>query len=97
MRKIWSSVAENEYCSGIETWHGDNDIATVVNQAGNQTNESLMFDSNNNTYWHSDINSQNNLKIIGVEFKVSSFEFLIMTKLMLYNIGDLTYNWNYKV
>ena len=53
MRKIWSSVAENEYCSGIETWYGDDDIANVVNQAGNQTNESLMFDSDNNTYWHS--------------------------------------------
>ena len=53
MRKIWSSVAENKYCSGIATWYGDDNIATVVNQAGNQTNESLMFDSDNNTYWHS--------------------------------------------
>ena len=75
MRKIWPSVAANEYCSGIETWYGDNDIATVMNQAGNQTNESLMFDSDNNTYWHSDINSQNNLKIIGVQFKVSFSNF----------------------
>ena len=73
MRKIWSSVAENKYCSGIATWYGDDNIATVVNQAGNQTNESLMFDSDNNTYWHSEQNIQNNFKIIGVQFKVSFF------------------------
>ena len=74
MRKILPSVAENEYCSGFETWYGENDIATVVNQAGNQTNESLMFDSDNNTYWHSAPNFKKRLKIIDVEFKVSFLE-----------------------
>ena len=69
-----SLAAENEYCSGIETWHGETDIASVVNQAGNwddiSTNESLMFDSDNNTFWQSGQNS-GNLKVIEFKFNVS--------------------------
>ena len=38
--------------------------------------ESLMFDSDPNTFWHSQENMEKDLKIIGVKFKVSCLNFL---------------------
>ena len=48
--------------------------------------ESLMFDSNPNTFWHSQQNMEKDLKIIGVEFKVSSLEFLSLEKSLFFSI-----------
>ena len=54
----------------------------MVNSAGNWNdayNESMMFDSNPKTSWHSNGANENNLKIIGIQFEVkipvSSFMF----------------------
>ena len=45
-----------------------------------------MFDSNPNTFWHSQQNMEKDLKIIGVEFKVSSLEFLSLEKSLFFSI-----------
>ena len=49
----------------------------MVNSAGTWTGhgpdafkESMMFDSNPKTSWHSNGANQNNLKIIGIQFEV---------------------------
>lgn len=54
-------------------WHGENDIATVVNQAGEWSDQYVvdnMFDDSYTTLWHSHNAFGTKLKIIGFEFKV---------------------------
>lgn len=61
----------------FEIWNGNGDKAQVVNNAGQWSSSyriGNMFDSNPKTCWHSARNRANELKIIGVQFKVS-FEF----------------------
>ena len=57
----------------IETWHGENDIAYVLNEAGSHPlfGESLMFDSDPGTFWHSDEENNHKSKIIRFQFRVS--------------------------
>ena len=64
----------------IKTWYGETDIATLVNYAGvwvDQNNnvypESKMFDKNPSSIWQSAKEYQQEVKIIGVEFKVILF------------------------
>ena len=57
----------------FEIWNGNIDIAQVVNSAGQWSSSyspAKMFDSNPNSCWHSARNRNNELKIIGVQFKV---------------------------
>ena len=55
-------------------WHGERDIATVVNQAGEWSSDYVvdnMFDDSAITLWHSNGAMQSKPKVIGFEFKVS--------------------------
>ena len=57
-------------------WHGERDIATVVNQAGVwDSNYAVdnMFDDSATTLWHSSRAMQSKPKVIGFEFKVKTF------------------------
>ena len=58
-----------------DIWHGDTEIADVVNQAGvysrdERYNTAKMFDWNPSTFWHSDDSFKYSPKVIGIEFKV---------------------------
>ena len=61
-------------------WHGQERIATVVNQAGVWEHQvgniklggvNNMFDENPNTCWHSSENMRDKPKTMRIEFKVS--------------------------
>ena len=61
-------------------WHGESDIADVVNHAGFWVdpkgishNEPKIFDDEPNSLWHSAVEYKDKDKIIGFEFKVSIF------------------------
>ena len=61
-------------------WHGESDIADVVNHAGFWVNEegiphdeSKIFDDEPNSLWHSAVEYKDKDKIIGFEFKVIFF------------------------
>ena len=57
-------------------WHGERDIARVINQAGEwNSNYSVdnMFDDSATTLWHSSRAMQSKPKVIGFEFKVKTF------------------------
>ena len=60
----------------FKTWHGESDIATLVNHAGFKIkdksihDESKMFDNDSETFWHSSFDHESDEKKIGVEFKV---------------------------
>ena len=59
-------------------WHGERDIATVVNQAGVwDSNYAVdnMFDDSATTLWHSSRAMQSKPKVIGFEFKVKNVLF----------------------
>ena len=56
-------------------WHGERDIARVINQAGEwNSNYSVdnMFDDSATTLWHSNGAMRTMPKVIGFEFKVKS-------------------------
>ena len=64
-------------------WHGESDLAITSNNAGVWANETTdeyrfrhMFDDDLNTMWHSHFRFEAQLKVIGVEFHVST-DFLI--------------------
>ena len=62
-------------------WHGERDIATVVNQAGVwDSNYAVdnMFDDSATTLWHSSRAMQSKPKVIAFEFKVK--EVLLVEK-----------------
>ena len=70
------SGSQNSFRQGpLLVWNGQNDIATVVNEAGEHTsgNHSLknMFDENPKTCWHS-IAPYKAPQSIKIFFKVSS-------------------------
>ena len=56
----------------FKTWHGEDDIATLVNHAGFSIKdpESKMFDNDSETFWHSSFDHESDEKKIGIEFKV---------------------------
>ena len=54
-------------------WHGERDIATVVNKAGEWSSDYVvdnMFDDSTTTLWHSNGAMRSEQKVIGFEFKV---------------------------
>ena len=60
-------------------WHGESDIARASNNAGVWANETTdeyrfrhMFDDDLNTMWHSHFRFEDQVKVIGVEFYVST-------------------------
>ena len=60
-------------------WHGESDIARTYNNAGVWANETTdeyrfrhMFDDDLNTMWHSHFRFEDQVKVLGVEFHVST-------------------------
>ena len=47
--------------------------------------ESLMFDSDPKTFWHSQRKMEKDLKIIGVQFKVSCLKFLSLENSFIFS------------
>ena len=47
--------------------------------------ESLMFDSDPKTFWHSQRKMEKDLKIIGVQFKVSCLQFLSLKNSFIFS------------
>ena len=55
-------------------WHGERDIATIINEAGEYSKNNLlsnMFDDNPNTMWHSGGEFNNKPKSLKIQFRVS--------------------------
>ena len=44
-----------------------------------------MFDSDPNTFWHNQQNMEKDLKIIGVQFKVSCLEFFSLENSLIFS------------
>ena len=56
-------------------WHGERDIATIINDAGEWNSDSSltkMFDDNPNSMWHSGGEAKNKPKSLKFQFRVSS-------------------------
>ena len=66
------SLTLNYIISGYSVWYGEEDIATVKNEAGIWNDDyevANMFDSDDNTLWHSAGSFEFGPKTMGVEFK----------------------------
>ena len=55
--------------------------------------ESLMFDFDPNTFWHSQGKMEKKLKIIGVQFKVSCLEFSSFSNEMVLYMKDIEHDY----
>ena len=71
-------------------WHGESDIADVVNHAGFWVDpkgishdEPKIFDDEPNSLWHSAVKYRDTDKMIGFEFKVSIFSLFSPQNILL--------------